>query len=185
MISRTSGKGFWAVGIDVSPIGIQTASKRGMGVLRHRGKIVASAQFFLQVMGLSRPYQWHMSGLKQRILNFCNLLRKAIISKIFPQKMCFEFMQPRLDHKGQGGDADTVCVTNSIDIKFHLRKLGVKLLNESAAPSHPNRIIKKVGELPFIRSIAGFTFLVEIKITPYGREENKNVYSGSKRTKKG
>lgn len=94
--------------------------------------------------------------------------------------MCFEFMQPRLDSEGQGSDADAVCVTNPIDIKCHLRKLGVKLVNESAAPSHPNRTIKKVGELPFIRSMSGFTFLIGIKMASDGRVENKDGYSRSK-----
>lgn len=219
VVNRLADEGFCAVGIDVSPIGIQIACKRGMGdfivasasnlpfrsgsfatvgfydflehtyhpeiclnemvrVLRHSGKIVASAPNFLQVIGLSRPYHWHMSGLKQRILNFYNLLRKAIISKIVPRKMCFEFMQPRLDPKGQGGDADAVCVTNPIDIKFHLRKLGVKIVNESAAPNNPKRVIKEVGKLPFVRSMSSFTLLVGI--TSDGREENKNGHSRSK-----
>lgn len=219
VVNRLADEGFYAVGIDISPIGIQIACNRGMGdfivasasnlpfrggsftavgfydflehtyhpeiclnemvrVLRRCGKIVASAPNFLRVIGLSRPYHWHMSGIKQRILNLYNLLRKAIISKIFPLKMCFEFMQPRLDPEGQGGDADAVCVTNPIDIKFHLRKLGVKIVNESAAPNHPKRIIQKVGKLPFVRSMSSFTLLVGI--TSYGREENKNCYVRSK-----
>jgi len=189
VVNRLADEGFSAVGIDISPIGIQLASKRGKGafivasasslpfrngsfasvgfydflehtyhpdiclnemvrVLRHSGKIVASAPNFLQVIGLSRPYHWHMSGLKQKALNFHNLLRKAIISKISPRKMCFEFMQPRLDPKGQGGDADASCVTNPIDIKFHLRKLGIKIMMESAAPNHRSKLLRKSGNYP-------------------------------------
>jgi SAM-dependent methyltransferase len=218
VVNRLADEGFCVVGIDISPIGIQIASERGMGafivasasnlpfrsasfatvgfydflehtyhpeiclnemvrVLRQHGKIVASAPNFFQVIGLSRPYHWHMSGLKQRILNLYDLLRKAIISKISPRKMCFEFMQPRLDPKGQGGDADAVCVTNPIDIKFHLRKLGVKIVNEYAVPNCPKRIIKKIGKLPFIRSMSGFTFLLGIKMTSDECEVNKNGHS--------
>ena len=221
IVNRFADEGFCAVGIDVSPIGIQIASKQGKGafmiasathlpfhdgsfasvgfydflehtydpeiclnemvrVLGRYGKIVASAPNFLRVIGLSRPYHWHMSGVKQRMSNFYNLLRKAIMSKIFPWKMRFEFMQPRLDPKGQGGDADAVCVTNPIDIKCHLRKFGVKIVNESAALNYPKRIIKKVGELPFIRSMSGFTFLIGIKMASDGRVENKDGYSRSK-----
>jgi hypothetical protein len=99
--------------------------------------------------------------------------------------MCFEFMQPRLDPKGRGGDVDAVCLTNPIDIKFHLRKLSVKIIKESAVPNHSKRIIKKVGELPFVRSMSGFIFLVGIKIASKGHDEIKNGCNGSKRTQEG
>jgi len=223
VVNRLAYEGLCAVGIDISPVGIRMASKRGKGafvlasasnlpfrnnsfatvgfydflehthhpeiclnemvrVLGRRGKIVASAPNFLQVIGLTRPYHWHMSGLKQRISNFYNLLRKVIISKIFPRKMRFEFMQSQLDPEGRGGDVDAVCLTNPIDIKFHLRKLGIKIVKESAVPNHSKRIIKKLGEMPFVRSMSGFTFLVGIKIASEGHYENKNGCNGSRRT---
>lgn len=223
VVNKLADEGFCAVGIDISPIGMQIAFKRGMGtfivasasnlpfrsdsfaavgfydflehtynpeaclnemvrVLGQRGRIVASAPNFLQVIGLTRSYHWHMSGLKQRISNFYNLLRKVIISKIFPRKMRFEFMQPQLDPEGRGGDVDAVCLTNPIDMKFHLRKLGIKIVKESAVPNHSKRIIKKLGEMPFVRSMSGFTFLVGIKIASEGHDENKNGCNGSRRT---
>lgn len=225
VVNRLVNEGFCAVGIDVSPIGIQIASKRGKGVfivasannlpfqsnsftmvgfydflehachpetclnemvrvLRVHGKIVASAPNFLQVIGLSHPYHWHMSGVKQRTLNLCNLLRKAIISKTFSRKMRFEFMQPKLDPRGQGGDVDAVCLTNPIDIKFHLKKLNVKIVRESAVPNHSKPIIKKVGEMPFVRSMSSFTFLVGIKMAPSKYEEDKNDGSKNRRMQK-
>jgi SAM-dependent methyltransferase len=153
-------------------------------VLKCNGKIVVSAPNFLQVLGLGHPYHWHMSGLKQKTLNLHNLLRKAIISKISPQKMRFEFMQPRLDSKGRGGDVDAVCLTNPIDIKFNLRKLGVKIVKESAFPNHSKRIIKKAAEFPVVRSMSGFTFLVGIKIALSEYEEDKNGGSKNWRTQK-
>jgi SAM-dependent methyltransferase len=206
VVNQLANEGFCAVGIDISPIGIQIARKQDIGVfvvasasnlpfrngsfatvgfydflehtyspeiclnemvrvLKHNGKIVASAPNFLQVLGLGRPYHWHTSGLKQKTLNLHDLLRKAMISKISPQKMCFEFMQPRLDPKGRGGDVDAVCLTNPIDLKFNLRKLGVKIVKESAVANHSKQIIKKVAKLPFVRSLSGFTFLVGIKTT--------------------
>jgi SAM-dependent methyltransferase len=223
VVNKLADEGFCAVGIDISPIGMQIASERGMGafivasasnlpfrsdsfvvvgfydflehtyspeaclnemvrVLGRRGKIVASAPNFLQVIGLTRPYHWHMSGLKQRISNCYNLLRKVIISKVFPWKMRFEFVQPQLDPEGRGGDVDAVCLTNPIDIKFHLTKLGIKIVKESAVPNHLKRIIKKLGEMPFVRSMSGFTFLVGIKIASKGSDENKNGCTGSRRT---
>jgi ubiquinone/menaquinone biosynthesis C-methylase UbiE len=214
VVNRLADEGFDAIGVDISPIGIQIASKQGKGIfiiasasnlpfrnnsfttvgfydflehtchpetclsemvriLRLHGKIVASAPNFLQVIGLSHPYHWHMSGIKQRALNFCNLLRKVITSKAFSRKMCFEFMQPLLDHRGQGGDLDAVCLTNPIDIKFHLKKLGVKIVKESAVPNHSKAIIRKVGEMPFVRSMSSFTFLVGIKFVPSKYKEGK------------
>lgn len=205
VVNRLTDEGFCTVGVDISPIGIRIASKRGRGVfivasannlpfqsnsfiivgfydflehsrhpetclneivrvLRMHGKIVASAPNFLQVIGLSQPYHWHMSGVKQRTLNLCNLLRKAITSKISSRRMRFEFMQPCLDPSGQGGDRDAVCLTNPIDIKFHLKKLNIKIVRESAVPNHPKSIIKRVGEMPFVRSMSSFTFLVGIKM---------------------
>jgi ubiquinone/menaquinone biosynthesis C-methylase UbiE len=226
VVNQLANEGFCAVGIDISPIGIQIAHKRRIGtfvvasashlpfrnesfttvgfydflehtyspeiclnemirVLKRNGKIIASAPNFLQVLGLGRPYHWHMSGLKQKTLNLHNLLRKVILSKISPRKMCFEFMQPRLDPKGRGGDVDAVCLTNPIDIKFRLRKLSVKIIKESAVPNHSKRIIKKVGELPFVRSMSGFIFLVGIKIASKEHDEIKNGCNGSKRTQEG
>jgi SAM-dependent methyltransferase len=207
VVNRLADKGFCAVGVDISPIGIQIASKQGKGifivasasnlpfqsnsfttvgfydflehachpetclnemvrVLRINGKIVASAPNFFQVIGLSHAYHWHMSGIKQKTQNLCNLLRKFIISKAFSRKMRFEFMQPQLDPRGQGGDLDAVCLTNPIDMKFHLKKLNVKIIKESAVPNHSKPIIRKVGEMPVVRSMSGFTFLVGIKIAP-------------------
>jgi ubiquinone/menaquinone biosynthesis C-methylase UbiE len=215
VVNHLVDEGFCAVGVDISPIGIQIASKRGKGVfvvasannlpfqsnsftmvgfndflehtcrpetclnemvrvLKVHGKIVASAPNFLQVIGLSHSYHWHMSGVKQRTLNLCNLLRKVIISKAFSGKMRFEFMQPWLDPKGQGGDVDAVCMTNPIDIKFHLKKLNVKIMKESAVPNHSKPIIKKIGEMPFFRSISSFTFLLGIKKAPIKYAEDKN-----------
>lgn len=225
VVNRLADKGFCAVGIDISSIGVQIARKRGTGafvvasashlpfrngsfvtvgfydflehtyspeiclnemvrVLKRDGKIVALAPNFLQVLGLGRPYHWHMLGFKQKTLNLHSLLQKAIISKISPQKMCFKFMQPRLDPKGSGGDVDAVCLTNPIDIKFNLRNLGVKIVKESAIPNHSKRIIKKAAELPFVRSLYGSTFLVGIKITSNG-EKNKIRYSGNEKAQKG
>jgi len=205
VVNRLASDGLCAVGVDISPVGIQMASKSGKGafvaasashlpfrdntfssvgfydflehtydpevclneivrVLGHGGKISAFGPNFLRVMGLSRPYHWHMRGLKQKIRNLHDLLRKAINSKMFPQKMRFEFMQPRLDPKGRGGDVDAVCVTNPIDIKFYLRKLGIKIFQESATPNQTTDITKKIGELPIIRSMSSFNFLVGIKM---------------------
>jgi len=140
-------------------------------VLKHNGKIVASAPNFLQVLGLGRPYHWRMLGFKQKTLNLHSLLQKAIISKTSPQNMCFKFMQPRLDAKGSGGDVDAVCLTNPIDIKFNLKKLGVKIVKESAISNDSKRIIKKAAEIPFIRSLSGSTFLVGIKIASNGEKK--------------
>jgi SAM-dependent methyltransferase len=216
VVNRLADEGLYAIGVDISPIGIQVASKRGKGifiiasadnlpfqsnsftivgfydflehtyhpetclnemvkVLRMNGKIVASAPNFLQVVGLSYPYHWHMSGVKQRTLNLCNLLRKAIISRISSQRMRFEFMEPYLDPSGQGGDRDAVCLTNPIDIKFHLKKLNVKIVKECAVPNHSKPIIKRVGAMPFVRSMSSFTFLVGIKMSFSKYEEDKNV----------
>ena len=206
VVNKLAQEGLCAVGIDVSRIGIQMASKKGKGVfivasainlpfrdnsftsvgfydflehtynpeiclsemvrvLKLGGKIVAFSPNFLRVIGLSRPYHWHMKGLKQKIFNLYTLWQKAITSKIFPEKMRFEFMQPLLDPKGQGGDADAVCVINPIDLKFHLMKLGVKVVKESAVPNQTRRITKKIGELPIIRSTSSFYLLVGIKIS--------------------
>jgi SAM-dependent methyltransferase len=222
VVNRLADEGFCAIGIDISPIGIQIAHKQGTGtflvasasklpfsngsfvtvgfydflehthspeiclsemvrVLKLNGKIVVSAPNFLQVLGLGRSYHWHMSGLKQKTLNLHNLLRKAIVSKTSPHKMCFEFMQPRLDPNGRGGDIDAVCLTNPIDLKFNLKKLGVKIIKESAVLNHSKRIIKKIAELPIVRSLSGFTFLVGVKITSDRCEEMS--YREGKKTK--
>jgi ubiquinone/menaquinone biosynthesis C-methylase UbiE len=214
VVNRLVDEGFCAVGIDISPIGIQIASKRGEGffivasannlpfqsdlftivgfydflehtyhpgtclnemirVLSCDGKIVAAAPNFLRVIGLSHPYHWHMSGIKQRTLNLFNLLRKFIISKTFSRKMHFEFMQPQLDPRGQGGDVDAVCLTNPIDIKFHLKRLNVKIVKESAIPNHSKQIVKKIGEMPFLRSMSSFTFLIGIKMATSKHEKEK------------
>jgi hypothetical protein len=153
-------------------------------VLNVHGKIVALAPNFLQVIGLSQAYHWHMMGVKQRTLNLFNLLRKVIISKAFARKMRFEFMHPLLDPRGRGGDVDAVCLTNPIDMKFHLKKLNVKIVKESAVPHHSKSIIRKISEIPLIRSIAGFTFLVGIKMAPNKYGEDKNGGSKDKRMQK-
>jgi ubiquinone/menaquinone biosynthesis C-methylase UbiE len=162
----------------------ETCLNEMVRVLSMHGKIVAAAPNFLRVIGLSYPYHWHMSGVKQRILNLCNLLRKAIISRTFSRKMRFEFMQPCLDPRGQGGDRDAVCLTNPIDIKFHLKKLNVKIVKESAVPNHSKPIIKRVGEMPLVRSMSSFTFLVGIKIATTKYEEDKNCGSKTGECKK-
>jgi hypothetical protein len=84
-------------------------------------------------------------------------------------------MQPKLDPRGQGGDVDAVCLTNPIDIKFHLKKLNVKIVEESAVPNHSKSIIRKVGEMPIVRSMSSFTFLVGIKMAPSARV-HWNIY---------
>jgi SAM-dependent methyltransferase len=133
-------------------------------VLGHRGKIIASAPNFLRVIGLSREYHWHMLGIKQRTLNFFSLLRRVAMSMITPLNMQFEFMPARLDPDGHGGDVDAVCITNPIDIKFFLKKLGIKIIEESATPTYRQGIIKRLGEAPFIRSMSSSSFLVGIKV---------------------
>lgn len=135
-------------------------------VLRPHGRIVASAPNFLRVVGLSREYHWHMSGLRQRISNFLNLARKSVISTIFPQALRFEFMQPLLDPNGRGGDTDAVCVTNPIDIRYQLRRLNIRITEQSTASGYPEGIVGRIGRLPIIRSISSSTFIIGIKMTP-------------------
>lgn len=215
VVNRLADGGFYAVGIDISPVGIQIASNSGKGtfviasasnlpfrndsfaslgfydflehtydpdiclkelvrVLKQDGKIVLLAPNFLRVIGLSTPHHWHMKGFSQRMSNFFNLLRKAIHSKLSYKGMQFEFMHPQFDSKGKGGDLDAVCVTNPIDIKSCLKKLGIKILKESSAPNWANGTIGKIGELPLFRSMAGFTFLIGIK-TDTGTQTKKRA----------
>jgi len=135
------------------------------------GKLVALCPNFLRVIGLSRPYHWHMRGYNQKMLNLYDLLRKAVISRLVPQKMGFEFMQPLLDPKGRGGDIDAVCITNPIDLKFYVRKAGAKVVKESAIPNHTNGAVRKFAELRIIRSASSFYFLVGIKMTSQEMKE--------------
>lgn len=144
-------------------------------VLEPCGTLVASAPNFLRVIGLSREYHWHMLGVKQKSSNLCNLLRKAVLSKLSPQMMRFEFMLPQLDPKGRGGDLDAICVTNPIDMKFRLRKLGIRIIGESAAPNYPRGVVKMLGRVPFVRSISGHTFLVGIRVTCGGHRKEKSL----------
>jgi hypothetical protein len=116
-----------------------------------------------------------MLGVKQKSSNLCNLLRKAVLSKLSPQMMRFEFMLPQLDTKGRGGDLDAICVTNPIDMKFRLRKLGIRIIGESAAPNYPRGVVKMLGKIPFVRSISGHTFLVGIRVTYDGHRKEKSL----------
>lgn len=140
-------------------------------VLRPGGKIVLVAPNFLRIIGLSPPYHWHMRGRKQKTLNLYNLLRKALISRILPSKMHFGFMDAQLEPHGAGGDVDAVCITNPIDIKFHLRKLGVNITYESAMPAPARPIVEKISEMPIIRTMAASTFLVCKKMPLSRRKE--------------
>ncbi len=129
-------------------------------VLRNGGKIVAMAPNFLRVIGLSREYHWHMRGPRRKISNLLNLIRKTALSRLSPRAMRFDFMPPQLDIEGAGGDTDAICVTNPIDIRFHLRKLNVGIIAQSAAPGYPEGIVEKLGRLPIVRSMSSSTFLV-------------------------
>ena len=142
----------------------ETCLNEMVRVLRGGGKIIALAPNFLRVIGLSREYHWHMLGIKQRALNFFSLLRRVAMSMITPLNMQFEFMPARLDPDGRGGDVDAVCITNPIDIKFFLKKLGIKIIEESATPTYRQGLIKRLGEAPFIRSMSSSSFLVGIKV---------------------
>jgi hypothetical protein len=96
------------------------------------------------------------------MLNVYILLKKIIYSLICPWKMSFDFMQPKLGY--DGGDADAVCVTNPIDTAFYLRKLGVKIVYQSALSTfQPNKILEIVSELPIVRSITGVFFIIGTK----------------------
>lgn len=133
-------------------------------VLRGGGKIIASAPNFLRVIGLSREHHSYMAGPRRKILNLLTLIRKAVYATISPHMMRFEFMPARLDVEGKGGDTDAVCVTNSIDMSFRLRKLGVRITEQSAAPGYTEGMIQGIGKLPIIRSISGYTFLRGVKV---------------------
>lgn len=97
-------------------------------VLQPLGRFIASGPNFLRGAGLMRPYHRLMSGPKRSILNLYSLLKKIITSRLSPQEMCFEFIQPRPSPDGRGGDEDAVCVTNPIDIKFLLRRMHVEIV---------------------------------------------------------
>ena len=76
--------------------------------------------------------------------------------------MRFEFMQPILSNLKVGRDTDAVCVTNPVDIKFRLKKLGVKISYECGGVGH-GQIIEKLGRLPLLRTMAGGIFIVGVK----------------------
>jgi SAM-dependent methyltransferase len=204
VVNRLAAEGFFAVGVDVSPIGMKMASRQGRGsfvvasasslpfrqyvfastgfhdflehtnspviclremirVLRIHGRIVTSAPNFLRVVGLGQEYHRHMAGQRQKFSNLLNLVRKFFLSFASPDLMQFEFMQPQLDPEGRGGDLDAVCITNPIDIRFHLRRLAVRITEQSALPGRPQGIIEKVGRLPILRSVSSSSFIVGIK----------------------
>ena len=204
VVNRLTDEGYYAVGVDISPIGIRMASRKGAGVfivasaahlpfrdssfaaagfydflehtynpvtclsemvrvLESHGKFVALGPNFLCVVGLTRPYHWLMSGPKRKILNLHSLFKKTIMSRLSPQRMCFEFIRPQLNPDGRGGDEDAVCVTNPIDIRFFLRRMRVEVVKESALPYHPKKFLVRMAELPLIRSISSFSFVVGIK----------------------
>lgn len=141
----------------------ETCLREMVRVLNDHGKIVVSAPNFFRVMGLGPAYHWHMLGMRQRISNLCNLLRKAVFSKVSPQTMRFDLMQPRLDPRGKGGDTDAVCATNPIDMKFCLRNLDIKITEEFAISGHPQGVVRTLAKAPFIRSMTGSTFLIGTK----------------------
>jgi SAM-dependent methyltransferase len=203
VVNQLAEEGFYAVGVDVSPIGMKIACGDGKGsfivasavnlpfkdhsfesvgsydflehthcpdtclnemvrVLKPNGKFVIISPNFLKVIGLKSDYHWHMRGFKQKMLNVYILLKKIIYSLICPWKMSFDFMQPKLGY--DGGDADAVCVTNPIDTAFYLRKLGVKIVYQSALSTfQPNKILEIVSELPIVRSITGVFFIIGTK----------------------
>lgn len=213
VINRFTEEGFYAVGVDVSLIGIRIADEDGKGifivasahklpfkdysfesvgghdflehtyypqaclnemvrVLKPKGRIVITSPNFLKVMGLRSDYHWHMRGLKQKASNFYNLLRKMIYSVVYPWKMAFDFMQPKLSHNG--GDADAVCVTNPIDVRYHLERLGVKIIYQSALSTfYSSRIIEKLSELPIVKAIAGVFFIVGVKLDDDSEEDSR------------
>lgn len=213
VINRFSEKGFYAVGVDVSLIGIRIAGENGKGifivasahmlpfkddsfesvgsydflehtyypkaclnevvrVLKPQGRIVITSPNFLKVMGLRSDYHWHMRGFKQKALNFYNLLRKMIYLVVHPWKMAFDFMQPKLSQKS--GDEDAVCVTNPLDVRYHLERLGVKIIYQSALSTfHSSRIIEKLSELPIIKAIAGGFFIMGVKLDDDSVKDSK------------
>lgn len=203
VINRFTEEGFYALGIDVSLIGIQMARQSGKGnfvvasahklpfkedsfesvgcydflehtyypnaclnemvrVLKSDGRIVVTSPNFLKVMGLRSDYHWHMRGLRRKASNFYTLLRKIIYSLVCPWKIAFDFMQPESNYKG--GDADTVCITNPIDVICHLEKFGVKIIYQSALSTfHPSKIVERLSELPIVRTVAGGFFIIGVK----------------------
>jgi SAM-dependent methyltransferase len=211
VVNQLANEEFYAIGIDISPIGIRMASRQHSGcfliasatnlpfrngcfqavgcrdflehthypdtclkeigrVAKSGGKVVISAPNFLRVIGHVPAYHPHIEGVKQRMYNLNSLIRKVIYSNTSPEKMHFEFMKPALSDQKVGSDADAVCITNPIDIKFNLRKLGVRISYMCASVGH-GAIMEKLGRLPLIRTLGGGVFIIGFKTRKEDRIE--------------
>lgn len=135
-------------------------------ILKPGGSIVVACPNFLRIYGL-RGEHWYINGYYNKLRNSCLLLKKFINSKFFPHRMKFDFMEPRIDKDDFHPDDDAVCITNSIDISFFLRKYDIDITYQSSLyipiKSTISPIIEKISELPIIRTATGGIFIAGIK----------------------
>jgi ubiquinone/menaquinone biosynthesis C-methylase UbiE len=137
-------------------------------VLKTSGKIVITGPNFMQVLGPS--FHRYTKRFSRRLINIVAIFKNLLLLKLSPARVHFSFINPNLDWTGKtvAGDEDAVCMINPLLIKRFLRKLGVRIVYQSPAPTYMqsnllNVIARLAAFVPFVREMGGI-FIVGRKI---------------------
>lgn len=133
-------------------------------VTKKGGKIIIASPNFLRCIGLKAEHP-RVKGMKNSIKNLSSLSKKYITSRINPQNMKFDHMEPVSRKTTHIADFDAITVTNPLDVKFILRNAGVNIIYQSGLVTYHNiDWINKISTIPVLREGYGGFFIIGEKI---------------------
>ncbi len=126
------------------------------------GRIIVAGPSFLRVFGFSATH-WRTSGLLNPIKNSIIVSCKYLQVIFQPKSLGFRFMKPLIRDDFQADD-DAICEANMIDVRYFLKKFGIKIEYQSGLVNfHKSLLINLVSEVPIFRDLTGGYFIMGIK----------------------
>ncbi len=101
------------------------------------GKIVLSSPNFFRVIGF-RDYHPHMRGVAAKFRNARRLLAKWREMRTCPDEVAFDRLTP-IERTPLQPDDDAITATNSLELAFHLRRLGCRVESVSCVDREISR----------------------------------------------
>ena len=130
-------------------------------VLVPGGRVVISSPNFLRVLGL-RDYHPRMRGLGNKLANARSLWRIRHRIRQAPESVRFERMEP-IVRENFAPDDDAVVVTNPLQMRFFLERLGCRVLSVECTDRPVPRLVEWGLNLGPLRYLWFNSFLVAVR----------------------